>query len=258
MAPSGQHRNRKPPERRPEPEQSRGAQAGAGAQALGASQQAGAQRFSQNDGSRPAWPSARPSRQRWHFGAHSQPQAAGAQAPEPGAEHKPPERRGPERHSRPGRSSSSRSRNGSRRVWPSAAPRGKDGSSSARSRKPARSTWGPHKPRAQPEPGHKPPRRKRRSRTAGRGAAALLAAAGHSGLQPFEEAGTAALRSAGLVTTAGRLTSLGCFAALGGFARTARTSKQVGRCDVRGGHDAQSEEGHRRQKETTLHGSYSL
>ena len=149
----------------------------------------------------------------------------GAQAAER-PERRPPERRrgqsAPGRrgahepwepHSKPGRSSSSRSKDGSRPTWPSAAPRGRDGSSSARSRKPLRSTWGLH---SRPGAG-------RRSTAHGglaasRSTAALLAArmaAGQFRLQPLEQAGAAALRSTCLGTTAGRRTSLGGFAAFG-------------------------------------------
>ncbi|MGA2253289.1 MAG: hypothetical protein ABSG53_01400, partial [Thermoguttaceae bacterium] len=52
---------------------------GAGAQALGASQQAGAQQlFSQRGWQQASFALSSAKRQRWHFGAHSQPQAAGA------------------------------------------------------------------------------------------------------------------------------------------------------------------------------------
>src|SRR5208337_4932436 len=56
-------------------------QAGAGAQAFGASQQAGAQQlFSQQGRQQASLHFSSDKRQRWHFGAHSQPQVAGAQA----------------------------------------------------------------------------------------------------------------------------------------------------------------------------------
>ena len=118
-----------------------------------------------------------------------------------------------------------------------------------RNRKPPRSTWGPHS-----RPGAAQHLRGPHSRP-GRSSCSL--AAGQMGLHPRQQARTAALRSTRLGTTAGRLTSLGGFTALRGFT-TARTSKQIGPSTVGGGHDAQSEEGHRRQQKTTLHGSYSL
>ena len=225
--------------------------------------------------------------------------------------------------------SSSRSRMAAGHLAFSSANRQRWHFGAHRNRKPPRSTWGLHS-----RPGHRPPeRRAGRSASlgglaAGRGAAALLAArmaAGQLGLQPLQEARTAALRHA----AASRLTALGGFAAagaqgagaqaLGGFAagrgaaallaaedgsrpawpsaarrgkdgsssehtprynrrpahkpwglrstsgphnsggRTAaRATKQIGPSTVGGGHDAQSEEGHRRQQKTTLHGSYSL
>ncbi len=150
---SGRTRNRKPPERRgPEP-----GRRAAGAQGAGAAQQAGAQQlFSQQEWQEASLAFSRSKRQgRQLFGTQPQAgsqhlgaaQAAGRRAPEPG--HKPPERKAPEPHSRPGRSSSSRS---SRPFWPSTVRRGRDGSSSERrpryNRRPAhkpwvlRSTWG--------------------------------------------------------------------------------------------------------------------
>ncbi len=113
-------------------------------------------------------------------------QAAGRRAPRP--EHKAPEHKLTGPHSKPGRSSSSHSKDGSSRPSEhAAAPRGKDGSSSVHSRsQPTRSTW---EPRSKPEPerhGRKPP-----------GAAALFAAgmAAAASLQPLKKARTAALRA---------------------------------------------------------------
>ena len=170
--------------------------------------------------------------------------------------------------SRPGRSSSSRSKDGSRPTWPSAAPRGKDGSSSARSRKPARSTWGLHSRPVHRQPEH----RAQAGRTslggfaAGRGAAALLAArmaAGQLAFSRSKRQGRQLFGAQASVQPQAGAQALGASQHFGRCAargsRTAlRAAKQIGPSDVGGGHDAQSEEGHRRQQKTTLHGSNSL
>ena len=206
-------------------------------------------------------------RWRWHFGAHSQPQAgsqhlgaaqqAGAQA----AEQQGAGRRrslGP--RSRPGRSSSSRSKDGSRPAWPSAAPRGKDGSSSARSRKPAHSTWGLRsRPRRRRRahstwgPRSRPGRSSSsRSKDGSRPAWPSAAPRGKDGSssEHTPRYNRRPARSLGAHSTCGASQHLGASQQPG--------PQQIGPSTVGGGHNAQSEEGHRRQQKTTLHGSYSL
>ena len=147
----------------------------------------------------------------------------------------------------------------SQQRWQRAAQplaRGWDGSSSARSRKPSHSTWGLRSTSGLRKPWglRSTPGRSSSSRSSD-GSRPTGSSAARRGWD-----GTLRLAAASLLT------------ALRGFARrgarrrsrtalrcftTARSAK-TGPSNAGGGHDAQSEEGHRRQQKTTLHGSYSL
>ena len=201
-------------------------------------------------------------RWRWHFGAHSQPQAAGAQARR-GLHSRPEQRRPPERRAlggfAAGRSAAAllaaRMAAGQLGLQPlqevrtAALRHAAAGRLTALGGFAARCT-GPSASRSRTALG---------GFAAGRGTAALLAAGDGSGPSPArQQVRTAALRSTCLGTTAGRLTSLGARAAQHFGASQQPGPQQIGPSTVGGGHDAQSEEGHRRQQKTTLHGSYSL